>query len=67
MLCCLSVTTYIVNKKKLVKLRACFNEKHIQMKTYGYISMVRKGKSAAKRHFILEISFNKDCVPDKSL
>lgn len=37
------------------------------MKTYGYISMVRKGKGAAKRHFTLQISFNKDCTLDKSL
>lgn len=67
MSCCLSVTTHRVNRKRLVKLRACFKEKYIQMKTYGYVSMVRKGEEAAKRHSILEISFNKDCSPEKSL
>ena len=37
------------------------------MKTYKYLCMVRKGKEATKRYFILETSFNKDCGPNKSL
>lgn len=53
--------------KRLVQSGACFQEKYLQMKAYRYLCMVRKGKEAAKRHFIPEISFNKDCAPNKSL
>ena len=63
----LSFCDNIVDMKRLVQSGTYFKEKYIQMKTYRYLCMVRKGKAAAKRYFIPEISFNKDCAPNKSL